>query len=73
MVTTNAKAEYYQHHLVLLLNGTFGVTDFAGGETITGQSSGATATVGTLVGSKIITQNFDLIRNKEIIYDIKNS
>ena len=31
------------------LNGTFGVQDFSSGETITGESSGATATVGTLL------------------------
>ena len=38
------------------LNGNFGVQDFVAGETITGDSSGATATVGTLTaGSKIIT------------------
>ena len=41
------------------------------GETITGQSSGATATVGTLAGSKIITQNFELdTGQRDNIYDI---
>ena len=43
------------------LNGNFGVQDFSAGETITGDSSGATATVGTLTaGSKIITSNFEV-------------
>ena len=42
------------------------------GETITGQSSGATATVGTLTaGSKIVTQNFELdTGQRDNIYDI---
>ena len=54
------------------LNGTFGVQDFSAGETITGQSSGATATVGTLTaGGKIITQNFELdTGQRDNIYDI---
>ena len=54
------------------LNGTFGVTDFAVGETVTGQSSGATATVGTkTAGSKIVTQNFELdTGQRDNIYDI---
>ena len=54
------------------LNGTFGATDFAVGETITGESSGATATVGTkTAGSKIITQNFELdTGQRDNIYDI---
>jgi len=54
------------------LNGTFGVTDFSVGETITGESSGATATVGTKTdGSKIITQNFELdTGQRDNVYDI---
>ena len=54
------------------LNGTFGVQDFASGETITGDSSGATATVGTLTnGSKIVTQNFELdTGQRDNFYDI---
>ena len=39
---------------------TFGVQDFSAGETITGDSSGATATVELTAGSKIITSNFEL-------------
>ena len=34
------------------LNGVVGATDFVVGETITGESSGATATVGTLTAWK---------------------
>ena len=47
-------------------------TDFASGETITGDSSGATATVGTLTaGSKIITSNFELdTGQRDNLYDI---
>ena len=54
------------------LNGNFGVSDFTAGETITGQSSGATATVGTLTaGSKIITNNFELdTGQRDNFYDI---
>ena len=53
------------------LNGTFGVQDFASGETITGDSSGATATVGTLTGSKVITSNFELdTGQRDNLYDI---
>ena len=53
------------------LNGTFGVTDFAVGETITGESSGATATVGTKTVGKIVTQNFELdTGQRDNIYDI---
>ena len=54
------------------LNGTFGVADFSAGETITGDSSGATATVGELTaGSKIITQNFELdTGQRDNLYDI---
>ena len=54
------------------LNGTFGVQDFAAGETITGDSSGATATVGELTaGSKIITSNFELdTGQRDNVYDI---
>jgi hypothetical protein len=54
------------------LNGNFGVTDFSSGETITGESSGATATVGTLTaGSKIITSNFELdTGQRDNFYDI---
>ena len=54
------------------LNGNFGVQDFTAGETITGQSSGATATVGTLTaGSKIITSNFELdTGQRDNFYDI---
>ena len=49
----------------------FGVTDFVVGETITGQSSGATATVGTLTGSKIVLQNFELdTGQRDNLYDI---
>ena len=72
--TTNAKGRILSttSPLSYCLNGTFGVTDFAAGETITGQSSGATATVGTLTaGSKIITQNFELdTGQRDNIYDI---
>ena len=54
------------------LNGNFGVQDFTAGETITGESSGATATVGTLTaGSKIVTQNFELdTGQRDNFYDI---
>ena len=47
-------------------------TDFSSGETITGESSGATATVGTLTaGSKIITSNFELdTGQRDNFYDI---
>ena len=72
--TTNAKGRILSttSPLSYSLNGTFGVTDFAAGETVTGQSSGATATVGTLTaGSKIITQNFELdTGQRDNIYDI---
>ena len=55
-----------------ILNGGFGATDFSSGETITGESSGATATVGTLTaGSKVITGNFDLdTGQRDNFYDI---
>jgi hypothetical protein len=54
------------------LNGNFGVQDFTAGETIVGESSGATATVGTLTaGSKIITSNFELdTGQRDNFYDI---
>ena len=65
MLTTTSPMEYS-------LNGVVGVTDFSAGETITGESSGATATVGTLTaGSKVITQNFELdTGQRDNLYDI---
>ncbi len=72
--TTNAKGRVLTTTtpMTYTLNGTFGVTDFAVGETITGESSGATATVGTkTAGSKIVTQNFELdTGQRDNIYDI---
>ena len=54
------------------LNGVVGSTDFVVGETITGESSGATATVGELTaGSKVVTQNFELdTGQRDNLYDI---
>ena len=56
----------------MFFNGNFGATDFTSGETITGESSGATATVGTLTaGSKVITSNFELdTGQRDNFYDI---
>ena len=72
--TTNARGRALSttSPMSYTLNGTFGVTDFAVGETVTGQSSGATATVGTkTTGSKIVTQNFELdTGQRDNIYDI---
>ena len=50
----------------------FGATDFTAAETITGASSGATATVGTLTaGSKVITNSFVLdTGQRDNFYDI---
>ena len=58
--------------LSYVLQGGFGATDFTSGETITGESSGATATVGTLTaGSKVITSNFELdTGQRDNFYDI---
>ena len=49
-----------------------GSTDFTASETITGSSSGATATVGTITaGSKVITSNFVLdTGQRDNFYDI---
>ena len=58
--------------LSYVLQGGFGATDFSSGETITGEESGATATVGTLTaGSKVITGNFELdTGQRDTYYDI---
>ena len=72
--TSNAKGRVLSitSPISYTLNGTFGVTDFTVGETVTGESSGATAVVGTkTAGSKIITQNFELdTGQRDNIYDI---
>ena len=54
------------------LNDGFGATDFTAAEIITGASSGATATVGTLTaGSKVITSSFVLdTGQRDNFYDI---
>nr|BAR35960.1 VrlC protein [uncultured Mediterranean phage uvMED] len=73
-VTSNARGRVLTttSPMSYTLNGTFGVQDFAAGETITGDSSGATATVGELTaGSKIITSNFELdTGQRDNVYDI---
>ena len=55
-----------------VLTAGFGATDFTAAETITGASSGATATVGTLTaGSKVITSSFTLdTGQRDNFYDI---
>ena len=65
IITTTTPISY-------VLTGGFGATDFAAGETITGTSSSATATVGTLTdGSKVITSNFTLdTGQRDNYYDI---
>ena len=65
IITTTTPISY-------VLSEGFGATDFAAGETITGASSSATATVGTLTaGSKVITNNFTLeTGQRDNFYDI---
>ena len=55
-----------------VLTAGFGATDFTAAETITGASSGATATVGTLTaGSKVISSSFTLdTGQRDNFYDI---
>ena len=58
--------------LSYVLQGGFWCNGLYSGETITGESSGATATVGTLTaGSKVITSNFELdTGQRDNFYDI---
>jgi len=65
IITTSSPISY-------VLNAGFGATNFNTAETITGASSGATATVGTLTaGSKVITSSFTLdTGQRDNFYDI---
>jgi len=65
IITTSSPISY-------VLTAGFGATDFSAAETITGASSGATATVGTLTaGSKVITSSFTLdTGQRDNFYDI---
>ena len=65
IITTTSPIQY-------TLTAGFGATEFSAAETITGASSGATATVGTLTaGSKVITSSFVLdTGQRDNFYDI---